>query len=63
MAKIAARQQQKKPSFTDGSSLTESQRQEVEGLAYRFFVERGCEHGFDQEDWLRAEAIIRKRRA
>ena len=26
--------------------------------AYRFFEERGCEHGHDLEDWLRAEAEI-----
>jgi DUF2934 family protein len=26
--------------------------------AYQFFEERGCEHGHDLEDWLRAEAEI-----
>ena len=26
--------------------------------AYRFYEERGCEHGHDLEDWLRAEAEI-----
>ena len=26
--------------------------------AYLFFEERGCEHGHDLEDWLRAEAEI-----
>jgi len=26
--------------------------------AYRFYQERGCEHGHDLEDWLRAEAEI-----
>jgi len=26
--------------------------------AYRFFEERGCEHGHDLEDWLRAKAEI-----
>jgi hypothetical protein len=26
--------------------------------AYRFFEERGCEHGHDLEDWLRAEAEV-----
>lgn len=35
--------------------------QEIEKLAYQFFVERGYEHGHSQEDWLRAEAIVRSR--
>jgi hypothetical protein len=26
--------------------------------AYRFYEERGCEHGHDLEDWLLAEAEI-----
>ena len=26
--------------------------------AYRLYEERGCEHGHDLEDWLRAEAEI-----
>jgi Protein of unknown function (DUF2934) len=26
--------------------------------AYQFFEERGCEHGHDLEDWLRAEAEV-----
>lgn len=26
--------------------------------AYRFFEERGHEHGHDLEDWLRAEAEV-----
>jgi hypothetical protein len=26
--------------------------------AYRFFEERGCNHGHDLEDWLRAKAEI-----
>ncbi len=35
---------------------------EIEALAYQFFVERGYEHGYDQEDWARAEAIVRARK-
>ena len=37
--------------------------QEIERIAYQFFVERGCQHGFDQEDWLRAEAIVKARKS
>ena len=35
---------------------------EIERLAYQFFVERGYQHGHHDEDWLRAEAIIRNRK-
>ncbi len=35
---------------------------EIQQLAYQFFVERGFAHGFDQEDWSRAEAIVKKRK-
>ena len=35
---------------------------EIEKLAYQFFVERGYEHGHQDEDWLRAEAIIKSRK-
>ena len=35
---------------------------EIEQLAYQFFVDRGFEHGHDQEDWARAEAIVKNRK-
>lgn len=35
---------------------------EIERLAYQFFVDRGYEHGHDQEDWARAEAIVKNRK-
>lgn len=35
--------------------------QEIEALAYQFFVDRGYEHGHDREDWIRAEAIVKSR--
>ena len=58
MAKIAIA-----PKKTSASGrLSESQRREIEKLAYQFFVERGCQDGHDREDWLRAEAIVRSRR-
>ena len=40
-----------------------NEQKEIENLAYQFFAERGYEHGHDQEDWLRAEAIIKSRRS
>ncbi len=33
---------------------------EVARLAYQFYSDRGCQHGHDQEDWLKAEAVIRQ---
>lgn len=30
----------------------------IRARAYHFFEERGCQHGHDLEDWLRAEAEI-----
>ncbi len=35
---------------------------EIERLAYQFFEERGYEHGHSEEDWLRAEAIVKNRK-
>jgi len=34
-------------------------REEIERLAYRFWVERGYEHGDAKMDWLRAEQELR----
>ncbi len=58
MAKIAAVQKN-----GQGQKVqSQAEQREIERLAYQFFVERGYQHGNDQEDWLRAEAIVRKRR-
>ncbi len=59
MAKIALSTSKNGSARRTGSALSASQQAQVEKLAYQFFVERGCEHGHDQEDWLRAEAIVR----
>ena len=44
------------------AKVSESQRREIEKLAYQFYVERGCQDGHNEQDWLRAEAIVRSRR-
>ena len=59
MAKIAFTNQKRNPTRT----MSESERQEVAKLAYQLFAERGGQHGFDQEDWLKAEAIVKSRRS
>ena len=33
--------------------------QKVQQKAYELFVARGCAHGHDVEDWLKAEQIVR----
>lgn len=37
--------------------------QTVERVAYELFVQRGRVDGHDFKDWLKAEEIVRKRRA
>lgn len=46
---------------TSGKGWDETK--EIEKLAYQFFIERGCQHGHDQEDWAKAESIIRSRKS
>jgi len=33
--------------------------QKVQEMAYQLFVARGCAHGYDVEDWLAAEQIVK----
>lgn len=39
-------------------SIAGDQRQKIERLAYRLWMERGCPIGSDQEDWFRAENML-----
>jgi len=43
--------------------FTDSEREAIERLAYSYWLERGCQGGSSQEDWLRAEEEIRRRSA
>ena len=66
MAKIATTQkngQGRRVITSTQRAFTKSEQQEIERLSYQFFVDRGYEHGHDQEDWLRAEAVVRNRRS
>ncbi len=36
-------------------------QEEIAKLAYQFWLERGCQHGHDTEDWERAERELRAR--
>ena len=70
MAKVAA-PASKSPARTASASVAKKDSarfrpeevQEIQRLAYQFFVERGYHHGHHEEDWLRAEAIVRSRRS
>ena len=63
MAKIATAQQARNGIAKRGiEGLNAGEQAQVEKLAYQFFVERGYQHGHHDEDWLRAEAIIRNRK-
>ena len=60
MAKIATTQIKKEASSKKTSSRNE--QDEIARLAYQFYVERGYQNGSDQEDWLRAEKIVKARK-
>ena len=64
MAKIATAIQTKNgaPGKTTSVSRVNDVTAEIQQLAYQFFVERGFAHGYDQEDWARAEAIVKNRK-
>ena len=59
MAKLVAQKRNVVSQTQNRSSQNLSEQ--IQRLAYQFFVERGYQHGHDAEDWLRAEAVIRKR--
>ena len=64
MAKIAIPRSRNNSgnSSSTSSALSESRLEEIQKLAYQFFLDRGCEHGHDAEDWLRAEAIVKNKK-
>ena len=43
------------------SSTQASMEEEIRRRAYELYEERGRQHGFEQEDWTRAEAEIRSK--
>jgi hypothetical protein len=44
------------------SAMYDPSYDEIAQVAYRRFLERGCEHGGDFDDWLEAERDLRARR-
>ncbi len=62
MAKIAINQSKNGSARRSTQADNASETAEIEKLAYFFFVERGYEHGHHDEDWARAEQIVKNRK-
>jgi hypothetical protein len=62
MAKIAMVQAKNGAARRNPENQNADNTVEIERLAYQFFVQRGYQHGHHDEDWLRAEAIIKNRK-
>ena len=43
-----------------GNHRTTSDQTEIAAAAYRFWQDRGCPIGSDQEDWFRAEVVLKE---
>ncbi len=61
MAKIATQSKNGSARRSPAAESSDSSA-EISKLAYQFYLERGGEHGHHEEDWLRAEAIIKNRK-
>lgn len=46
---------------TSAKTSNPSTKDEIAKLAYEFFMKRGCSHGHDMEDWIKAEKIVLSR--
>lgn len=51
----------KKEKAVRPARLAKPTREEVEQLAHSYWEQRGFQHGFDQQDWLRAEQALFKK--
>lgn len=45
------------------SAATHPEKTSIAALAYQLWLERGCPIGSDQDDWFRAEAMLKSRSA
>ena len=62
MAKIAATMTKNGAARRISTSSGADDQAAIEKLAYQFFVDRGYQDGHHEEDWLRAEAIVKNRK-
>jgi Protein of unknown function (DUF2934) len=45
---------------SEPSAISKELQQQIAHLAFQLYEERGREDGHDIEDWLRAEAVLRR---
>lgn len=57
--KTSATQNRIEKPLSQTKNLSDDFRQKVEEVAYQLFEARGGAHGYDVEDWLAAEEIVR----
>ncbi|PIQ87006.1 MAG: hypothetical protein COV74_02355 [Candidatus Omnitrophica bacterium CG11_big_fil_rev_8_21_14_0_20_45_26] len=60
-AEPAKKNRQAKKSNASKGPNSEELLQEIQTEAYFRFLNRGAQHGFDQEDWIEAEKEVRAR--
>jgi hypothetical protein len=62
-AKSPAKSQKKSAANGIPSNVTEMKisHEQVAELAHQFWAERGRQHGYDAEDWFRAEQALRSK--
>ena len=58
MAKIATALKNSSSTKNIQRPQSSGEIQQIEKLAYQFFVDRGYQHGCDQEDWARAAQVL-----
>jgi outer membrane biosynthesis protein TonB len=51
---------EKKEKVVKGSTAAKPSREEIERLANSYWEARGCQHGYDEQDWLCAEKELLK---
>ncbi len=62
MAKIATIETKSASKANGASSSQDNVQAQISQLAYQFFAERGYQHGYDAEDWVRAESIVKNKK-
>ena len=53
--------QTRQTSSKNTTALTNAQQSEIALTAYQLWLDGGCQHGRDKEDWKKAETIVRSR--
>ena len=67
MSKHRHQREESKETRQDPASVTEQEQErlahdDIAALAYSLWLENGCRDGCAEEDWLRAEQLLREER-